>query len=140
MPCPLLLLPRAPLQACNYTTVSYCPTYQPSPSSPAPPTGGGVYSPSYPPEDPCAYSQDPCCRRSTSFSTCVLESPPEEACSFYGSCATDYGICSRQVGAAAQGWTGGTAGCQWVLPALLAAHSHMLCWPLCSTTKTPAAQ
>lgn len=106
-------LPLSALQACEYSSVSYCPSYQPGPSAPVPGTNGSWDAPypSYPFEDDpseerCAYSQDPCCSRATSYAICTLDSPPEDSCSFYGSCSSDYGLCYRQVGAGGVGRSG----------------------------------
>lgn len=86
-------LPAA-LQVCNYTTMLRC-SEAPSRPGTSPPNGG---SPGGEGGDPCQYSQDPCCRRADSFTTCVIDSPPEDSCYFYSNgCQTDYGLCSRQV-------------------------------------------
>ena len=72
-------------QVCNYTSTYKCSEdYQ----------GGGGQAGG----DPCAYSQDPCCRRATSFAACVLDSPAGDRCAYNGNgCQPDWGMCSRQV-------------------------------------------
>lgn len=45
--------------------------------------------------------------RAASFSTCVLDSPPQDSCTFSSSgCQPDYGLCSRQVNKGLDGGCG----------------------------------
>ncbi|PSC71100.1 putative DNA-3-methyladenine glycosylase 2 [Micractinium conductrix] len=114
----------APTSTINTTETAYL-SPKPISNTPANTSSPSPYqSPYYPPStpsgaDPCAYSEDPCCPRSGSFTECVLESSAEQACSFYGSsgsgaCQTawDSGCYRMSDEASCANMEG--SGCSWV--------------------------